>query len=107
MSEFTACKESLNNGFTMSFSNGYTVSVRWGYGNYCDNRVVYADHNKQYNCTTSPNAEVAVWNSNGDFVQAPDVKGDVWAFQTTEEVALLVFQVANWSKELANGNKRS
>lgn len=107
MSEFTACKESVNNGFTMTFPNGYTVSVRWGWGNYCDNRSWNVDYyNNPPDCSTSSNAEVAVWGSNGDFVQAPGVRGDVWTCQTTQEVALLVFQVANWSKE-PNGNERS
>lgn len=32
---FTA---SLNRGFELAFPNGVTISVQWGYGNYCSNR---------------------------------------------------------------------
>lgn len=48
-------------GFHMTFSNGWTASVQFGYGNYCDNR------DKQGN-TESSNAEVACWSRDGGLV---------------------------------------
>ena len=36
------CKFTITNGkgFQMEFKSGYTLSVQWGVGNYCDNRDV-------------------------------------------------------------------
>jgi hypothetical protein len=30
-------KSTNNKGFQMTFENGWTISVQFGYGNYCDN----------------------------------------------------------------------
>ena len=49
-----------NAGFSMTFKNGWTVSVQFGKGNYCDNR--FDDSSK----TQSPNAEIAAWDNNTD-----------------------------------------
>ena len=53
MSKFYLCSHEINQGFTMTFLNGVTVSVRWGSGNYSDGKTT---------------AEVAAMNSNGDFI---------------------------------------
>lgn len=45
----------IASGFQMTFSNGNTISVQFGCGNYCENR----DESK----TSSKNAEIAIWNS--------------------------------------------
>lgn len=31
-------KATLNRGFKLNFENGVSISVQWGYGNYCSNR---------------------------------------------------------------------
>ena len=49
-----------NAGFSMTFKNGWTVSVQFGKDNYCDNR--FDDISK----TRCPNAEIAAWDSSGD-----------------------------------------
>lgn len=41
-------------GFQMTFENGWTISVQWGYGNYCANR----DKKGSFPC---PDAEIAAW----------------------------------------------
>ena len=58
-------------GFQVSFDNGLTVSVMFGSGNYCEHRFsdmevggtvkVWSEHN-------SVSAEIAVIDSNGNFV---------------------------------------
>ena len=54
---FRAC----NKGFQISFDNGYTVSVMFGYNNYCANRRDETIRNAPE--TTSPNAEFAVFET--------------------------------------------
>jgi hypothetical protein len=111
---FNLNTQSLNNGFTMTFENGYTVSVAWGWGNYCDSRHKHLvsfgptdrlpsySSTEFYECKT---AEVAVWNRDGTFL-TPDGKlgGDVLPYRTPEEVASFLSEVASWksNKEFNN-----
>ena len=106
--------QSHNNGFTMTFENGYIVSVRWGWGNYCNNNSKHLipfgsrdslpplSSTEFYECK---NAEVAVWNQDGTFL-TPDGKlgGDVLSYRTPEEVASFLSEVSSWkpNKEFNN-----
>jgi hypothetical protein len=36
-------KSTENKGFQMTFENGWTISVQFGYGNYCDNTANQKD----------------------------------------------------------------
>lgn len=57
-------------GFQMTFENGNTISVQFGFGNYCENR-----HESKMKC---PNAEIAIWNAAGnwyEFDNSDTVKG--------------------------------
>lgn len=47
-------------GYHMTFANGWTVSVQWGNGNYCDNRN--GPHGAD-----SATAEVAAWDAAGNW----------------------------------------
>lgn len=58
---FKAC---MNKGFTITFDNGWTASVQWGAGNYCQNRDLYYDY-KDTSEQSSLTAEVAAWDSKG------------------------------------------
>lgn len=58
----------INNGkgFTMTFSNGVTISVQFGTGNYCDNRdAIQTDKRGDTFCE---NAEIAVWKDNDEWI---------------------------------------
>lgn len=46
-------------GFHLTFENGNTISVRFGFGNYCNNR--------NQSKSKSNTAEIAIWNTNGDW----------------------------------------
>ena len=61
----------------MTFANGYTVSVQWGGGNYCDNydNPIGADRTAQ-GAKGSRDAEVAVWGGDGGLIAHPDFDGD-------------------------------
>lgn len=74
-------------GFQMTFANGWTVSVQWGFGNYCDN------YHKQWSLNAnvvmgaegSATAEIAAWDANKVWYKFPTdtVKG----YCTPDEVA--------------------
>lgn len=48
-------KTQVASGFQITFENGNTISVQFGWGNYCENR----DESKP----TCVDAEIAIWNS--------------------------------------------
>jgi hypothetical protein len=50
-----------NKGFQLTFDNGWTISVQWGAGNYCSNKMV--DTNKNNSMLESANAEIAIWDA--------------------------------------------
>ena len=51
----TARKDDFYEGFSMTFANGYTISVQFGQGNYCSRDV----RNK------AVSAEIAIWDKDG------------------------------------------
>ena len=60
-------------GFHITFANGWTISVQFGVGNYCDNR--YATKRLNVLSTT---AEIAAWDEHGrwhEFDTGDTVKG--------------------------------
>jgi len=68
-------------GFHMTFANGYTISVQWGRGNYCDNYdmlgssslslVDFGYEQMEAGKTGSNTAECAVLNPEGDLIELP------------------------------------
>ena len=51
----------------MRFENGWTVSVQWHSGAYCDNHLYLVDPKEELKeCAT---AEIAAWDSNGEWYQ--------------------------------------
>jgi hypothetical protein len=59
-------------GFFITFENGYSLSVQWGYGNYCANRHEYdsggdyVDNQRVLGEEGSNTAEIAIINPDGD-----------------------------------------
>lgn len=86
-SPFTATTEWTNEkpakGFSMTFANGWTVSVQWGKANYC-----YPKHNPESNAMESETAEVWRWDENG--VSPDDVRGHM----TADEVLAYMTETA-------------
>ena len=74
-------------GFQMTFENGWTISVQFGYGNYCDNNrhPDGFDFGKNLNTVQSSDAEIAIWNSEGTWYNfgSDTVKG----YCSADEVA--------------------
>jgi hypothetical protein len=80
MSKFIATQNELNNGFHITFENGYTVSVQFGKGNYSDQGE-----------TT---AEVAAWGPDRKWVKLSEYD-DVKGWCTPNEVLEIMNQIAN------------
>ena len=74
----------------MVFDNGYTVSVQWGAGNYCDN---YSTNGYNEMPENSATAETAIIAPDGEF---HEYKGDaVQGRQTPAEVLETMIYAAN------------
>ncbi len=85
---FTDCHSRTipHHGFQMKFANGWTVSVQFGFGNYCDNR--------DGKSMSSKNAEMAAWDKDGNWYhfEHDDVKG--WV--TPEAAAEFIHKVSQF-----------
>ena len=76
-----------NKGFSISFPNGYTVSVQFGPGNYSSNYNLNMLDNMGKPMTAGL-AETALIDPNGDFVAYKD--DDVQGYQTPQDVLELL-----------------
>ena len=79
----------MNQGVILQFANGYGVSMRWGWCNYCDNR----DQDDTFVSRKSDTAELAVINADGELIYSEelyDLTGldhdDVCAYISADEV---------------------
>jgi hypothetical protein len=55
----------LNKGFQITFDNGITVSVQFGMGNYCSNRMTKID-SMETDFFQSETVEILCWDAEGD-----------------------------------------
>ena len=80
-------KSTLRKGYQITFENGWTISVQWGYGNYCDNRSISQDGWNNTKDLESKTAEIAMWD-----------KDDKWFGFGTDEVKgyCSANEVAEW-----------
>ena len=86
---FKAENNEFHHGFQMTFQNGCTISVQFNGRNYCDEGK-----------TT---AEVAAWNSDGEWMVYDDNKWvvliggetDVMSHQTPDDVSKLIYTLSN------------
>lgn len=89
LSRFNLIPHPTNRGFTMTFANRITVSVRWGEGNYSDGKTT---------------AECAAWNADTHTwvdVEGFDYHGDnVLARLTTDQVAKFIFVASTMNPNL-------
>jgi len=85
-------------GFHLTFDNGCTASVQFGYGNYCrTNQLRYGIIPK--GGVASPNAEVAAWDATGSWIHPEgfDFDGDnALALLTPNEVLKFLQAVAEY-----------
>ncbi len=100
-------------GFQISFQNGLTVSVQWGYGLYCENKNNASVRNEERSLTAceafirSKDAEVAVFETGSPLHQSgpsvrnwrtqdflPGIGDDVKGYCSPMEVADLIHRVS-------------
>ena len=65
-------KPTSNFGYHIKFTNGATVSVQYGYGNYCENRHDFLcdkDDDTSKFTGSSETAEIAAWDETGEMFQ--------------------------------------
>ena len=88
-------KSTLNKGFQLTFENGLTISVQWGYGNYCERRSYdkYDSVMQSDSFNESHDAEIAIWDENKKWHDfgSDEVKG--WC--SADEVAAWITKTAN------------
>jgi len=83
-------------GFHITFANGYTVSVQFGAGNYCENRDGSYDDSGDLAKQGSATAETAVWGKDGKMLHRfPDDADTVQGWQTPEQVLATLQWVAS------------
>lgn len=87
-----------NKGFHITFENGYTVSVQFGPGNYCDNYDMSFENDsvkgiKGVKGIESSTAECAVWGSDGAMLGFDDW-GDTVSNRSTPADLL---ELLNWA----------
>jgi hypothetical protein len=87
----------------MVFENGWTISVQFGYGNYCDNyqHPDGFDFAKDLNVVQSGDAEIAIWSGDtwkGDWYTFEDGEM-VLGHQTPDQVAEWIAKVVAFSKD--------
>ena len=87
-------KSTYNKGFQMTFENGWTISVQFGHGNYCDNQKLETSINSSMNhpIVECANAEIGIWDKDDNWYETDKVKG--WV--TPNEVAEWIEKVSRW-----------
>lgn len=77
MSGFRICS---GKGFHIQFDNGYTVSVQFGGGNYCDNyhRLQIGTEGRDGVDVRCADAETAVWGRDGRMLEMDYIEGTGW-----------------------------
>lgn len=90
-------------GFHITFENGLTASIQWGFGNYCDNHFNYELLSNRTIPVESNDAEVAVFDANNNFMNIDqflpeEVRSDdvVAGWLTPDQIADFLMAVKNY-----------
>ena len=77
-------------GFSMTFENGWTASVQWHAGAYCERKnPEYITDNKP---AISSTAEIAAWDKDGKWYKFAD-NDEVKGYCTPDQVAVFLAMV--------------
>lgn len=74
-------------GVQMTFDNGYTISIQFGFGNYCENR--FKTENK------SNSVEVAIFDKDDNFYRLRGMNDDVEGYVSIDKLADYIHKVKN------------
>jgi hypothetical protein len=89
-------KITRNKGFHITFENGWTVSVQFGGGNYCDNFNMNGFDEAKAGEKGSKTAECAVWGPKGEMVRYKDWGG---ASVSNRSTPAEVLRLMNWASK--------
>lgn len=91
-------KSTHNKGFQMTFENGWTISVQFGYGNYCGNRNHPEGYgfNERTEIVSSPDAEIAIWSDEDSWYDFDGLT--VKGYCSVDEVADWISKVKSFEK---------
>ena len=82
-------------GFHITFENGWTVSVQFGWGNYCEHHSCGMEMLGQSGPGESVDAEIAVWGPDGEMLEMPGWGDTVKGYCKPAEVLELLNWAAN------------
>lgn len=84
-----------NKGFHIKFANGWTVSVQFGIGDYCENHNNPVEEFREFGKVSyaSDNAEVWAWNSEGSYPEEP------LGYQTPEQILKFMNKISKKKRE--------
>jgi hypothetical protein len=88
-------KITSDKGIHIKFENGYTVSIQWGPGNYCENYdgEISADGRRECGSRGSDTAECAVWGRDGKMLEYGDWCDTVGGYMKPAAV----LELLNWA----------
>ena len=91
-------------GFQMTFANGFTASVQFGWQNYCENRNVNRQGFNPHTYESDPateceNAEVAFWYDGGELRSLPEWSDTVRGWLSADEVLEFLNTVADMRED--------
>jgi len=89
-------------GFHIQFVNGWTISVQFGPGNYCNNYPLdIGEDDEKAGERGSPDAECAVWGGDGKMIQLPGWNDNVHGNMVPADVLELLVWAAE-QEEISN-----
>jgi len=71
--------------FQMTFNNGYTIHIKFGYCYYCNDT----------NMNSCEDAEISIFSPLGDIYRLPEWNSDAESYCCTDEIAEYIFKVKN------------
>lgn len=91
-------------GFQVTFENGWTVSVQFGPGNYCENKSMAIGRDDALaGKRGSLDAETAVWGPDGQFIQREGTDDTVQGWQSPAQVLELLTWASQQTSPVASG----
>lgn len=84
-----------NKGFRITFANGWTASVQWGAGNYCDNNNLYREEGFKIGDPVPASANAEVWAWHGTGTPSESAYGEVRGYLSPAEVLAYLNEVAS------------
>lgn len=92
----TKFKSQERPGFSMTFENGWTISVQWHIHAYCERKKMTTDMDEIFDRkpAQSATAEIAIWDKEGEWYNFES--DQVLGYQTPDQVVEWMQKVKNF-----------